>query len=190
MKKIYLIHGWGGSPEEPMHKWIKKKLEDERFEVAVPEMPNTDEPKIDAWISKIESIVKNPDKNVTLIGHSIGCQAILRYLETLNKEVVKKVILVAPWMCLDEKTIEEEGEEVKEIARPWVETPINWKKVKKHSDKFVCIFSDNDYYVPLSNQEMFKKELNAEIIIQHEKGHFTKEDNVKELPIILELCQP
>ena len=90
---------------------------------------------------------------------------------------------------MDEKTIEEEGEEVKEIAKPWVETPINWKKVKKHSDKFVCIFSDNDYYVPLSNQKIFKKELNAEIIIQHEKGHFTEEDKVKELPIILELCQ-
>ena len=190
MKKVYLIHGWGGSPEEPMYKWIKKKLEDERFEVTIPKMPNADEPKIDAWVNKIKSIVKNPDKNVTLIGHSIGCQAILRYLETLNKKVVKKVILIAPWLYLDEKTIEEEGEEVKEIAKPWVETPINWKKVKKHSDKFVCIFSDNDYYVPLSNQEMFKKELNAEIIIQHEKGHFTEEDKVKELPIILELCQP
>ena len=57
MKKVYLIHKWGGSPEEPMYKWIKKKLEDERFEVTIPEMPNADSPEINAWINKINEII-------------------------------------------------------------------------------------------------------------------------------------
>ena len=28
MKTVYIIHGWEGSPREPMHKWIKKELND------------------------------------------------------------------------------------------------------------------------------------------------------------------
>lgn len=179
MKKVFIVHGWDGSPNEPMHKWLKKTLENKEYFVEVPKMPNSAKPKIKSWINKLKQIVINPNNKTYFIGHSIGCQGILRYLETLDKKVkIGGVILIAPWMYLDENTIKEEGEEIIAIAKPWMETPLNWDKIKNSTNKFICIFSDNDPYVPLTNQNLFKKKLNAEIIIEKNKGHFTESDNI------------
>ena len=50
---------------------------------------------------------------------------------------------------------------------------------------FFCIFSDNDPYIPLSDAEIFKDNLNAKIIIEHNKGHFDPSSNIKEVPSAL-----
>ncbi len=186
MKRVFLIHGWDGSPEEPMHKWIKKSLESKGFEVFAPKMPNADKPEIKSWVAKIREIVREINEEDIFIGHSVGCQAVLRYIEKLDKdEKVKKVILIAPWMYLDKKTIEEEGEEVIEIAKPWMETPIDFKKIKAHCNEFVAIFSDNDPYVPLSNAAIFKKNLGAKTLILNKRGHFDPSSNIDKLPELL-----
>jgi len=126
MQRVFIIHGWDGSPEEPMHKWLRKELEEKRFKVIVPEMPNSEEPEIKTWTDKLKEIVINPDKNTYFIGHSIGCQAILRYLENLDAKIkIGGAIFIAPWISLNTKIIEEEdGKESVEIAKPWLETPI------------------------------------------------------------------
>ncbi|HLC69713.1 MAG TPA: alpha/beta hydrolase [Patescibacteria group bacterium] len=185
MKKAYIIHGWDGSPNEPMHKWLKVKLEKQGFQVFAPNMPSPARPEINPWIRHIQDIA-SPDQDSIFIGHSIGCQAVLRYLETLKQEVaVAGVLLIAPWMELDKNTLEEEGEESKEIARPWMETPIDFKKVKQRAKSFTAIFSDDDPFVPLTQKDLFTKELGASVVTEHNKGHFTDSDGVKELPAAL-----
>jgi len=185
MKTAYIIHGWDGSPEEPMHKWIKNQLEKRKYKVIAPKMPNPEKPKIKPWLNKIAEISSNVGNEDIFIGHSVGCQAVLRYISTLKNKKISKIILIAPWMHLDEKTIEEEGEEVKEMAKPWMETPINWVNIKKNCNEIIAIFSDNDPYVPLSNADLFKKKLNSKILILHKKGHFDPSSGIKELPEIL-----
>ena len=186
MKRVFLIHGWDGSPEEPMHVWIKKTLEEKGFEVYVPSMPNPEKPEIKSWIKKIKEIVGQLNKEDIFIGHSIGCQAVLRYIEKLYKnERVKKVILIAPWMYLDKKTIEEEGKESIKIAKPWVETPIDFEKIKTHCNEFIGIFSYNDPYVPLSNADIFKKNLDTKVLILKNRGHFDPSHNIDKLPELL-----
>lgn len=184
MKKLFIIHGWDGSPEEILHQLLKEKFSKQGFEVHIPEMPNPAEPEINAWINKIKKVVQKPDENIYFIGHSIGCQSILRYLETLNKKV-GKIILIAPWMHLDENTIKEEGEEVIEIAKPWMKTLIDWERVKNNAEEFTCIFSDNDPYVPLSEKNLFKKNLNAKIMIEHNVEHFTDDQGKEKLSTVV-----
>lgn len=150
-------------------------------------MPNTSEPEIKSWVNKIKETANKVNEETVFIGHSIGCQAILRFLEKLSsEEKVGKCIFVAPWMNLDRKTIEEEGEEVKEIAKPWIETPIDFEKVRSHCKNLVCLFSTNDSYVSLSEEDIFKERLNAQIVVMKNKGHFTGDDGVFEIPEILE----
>jgi len=185
MKKVYIIHGWGGSPEEEIHKWIKKELESHDFEVRALVMPNTNTPQIEEWIPFLQQQAPNPDENTFFLGHSVGCQTVLRYLETLpEKTKIGGAVLIAPWKTLLEKAYENPDEE-KKIARPWMETPSNWEKIKTHTDNFVAIFSDNDFCVPLSEKEVFKKKLGAKIITEHDKGHFTMENNVDKVPSAL-----
>ena len=51
--------------------------------------------------------------------------------------------------------------------------------------QFVAIFSDNDPFVPLSEEKLFKSELGAQIIVLHGKGHLQQEHDVFILPEIL-----
>ena len=180
MKTVYIIHRWAGKPKEPMYDWIKKELEKNNFSVIVPEMPNSEKPEIKSWVQKLNKVV-NLKEEFYFIGHSIGCQTILRFIEGIEKNKIKGVVLIAPWTHLNEETLEEEGEEVIEIAKPWIETPIDWKKVMSRiENQVVCIFSDNDPYVPLSEVDVFKNKLNAKIIIEHNKGHFDPDSKIKE----------
>ena len=87
MKKIYLIHGWGGSSGEGWFSWLKRNLEKQNFEVYVFNMPDSDNPKIETWVKYLEKNIKNVDKDTFFIGHSIGCQTIMRFLEKLPKHL-------------------------------------------------------------------------------------------------------
>ncbi len=186
-KKVYIIHGWDGSPNEPMLQWLKSSLEEKGYDIVVPEMPEPAVPKIESWVGKLKDVVGSvPDEETIFIGHSIGCQALLRYLQTLDGSIkIAGVVLIAPWMELDKQTMEDEGQEGIEIARPWMETPIDFQKVKSHIKKAVAIFSDNDPYVPLSQKDLFEKELGAEVIVENNKGHFTISDGIDSLSSVL-----
>jgi len=52
MKRVIIVHGWYGYPHEGWFPWLKKVLEDKGYSVEVPEMPDTDHPKIDEWVNK------------------------------------------------------------------------------------------------------------------------------------------
>jgi len=188
MKKVYLIHGWGGSDSsEGWFGWLKEESKKLGIKVISFNMPNTDEPKIEEWIGFLKENAKDLDEETYFVGHSVGCQAILRYLETLDSGIkISGVVFVAPWMELDKNTIEEEGEEVVEIATPWMETPIDFDKIKEHTNNFLCILSDNDPYVPLNNKEFFEEKLNAKSVIKHNEEHFNE---TKKIPEILEFVR-
>jgi predicted alpha/beta hydrolase family esterase len=186
--RVFIIHRWSGSPEQDWYPWLKKELEKNGFEIFVPAMPNTDEPKIEEWIPFLANIVGEPDENTYFVGHSIGCQTILRYLEKLNGKKVGGAIFVAGWFNLSEFTFKEEPfeeEEARNIAKPWIEMPINFEKIKKTTNNFVAIFSDNDPYVPIGDKNIFKEKLDSEIIIENNKGHFSGSDGITELPSVL-----
>lgn len=145
-------------------------------------MPNTNYPKIKEWVGFLEKNIKKEDLNeeTYFIGHSIGCQAILRFLEELPDEIkIAGCIFVAGWFNLKKETYE--VEEDRKIAKPWIETSIDLKKVKKHTTNFLAIFSNNDPYIPLSDSEIFKEKLNAKIIIKHNEGHFNETQEIKEI---------
>ncbi|MEK6817169.1 MAG: alpha/beta fold hydrolase, partial [Nanoarchaeota archaeon] len=154
-KKVYLIHGWGFNPEMNWYPWLKKELEKKGFEVKTFDMPNTDNPKIEKWVKYLEENIKSVDEQTYFIGHSIGCQTIMRFLEKLHKH--KKIagcIFVAPWFNL----INLEPEEVK-IAHPWINSKIDFGRILDHCNNFLAIFSKNDPYVHLDEIEKFKKNL-------------------------------
>ena len=164
--------------------WVKHALEEKDFEVFVPEMPNTDNPIIGDWVAHLGKAVGEINENTIFIGHSIGCQTILRYLESLPEgKKCKKVILVAPWMTLM-NLLEDE----KPIVKPWVDTPIDFEEVKTKADKFIAVFSDDDSAVPYEeNLKVFKEKLGAEVVTKHKMGHFTGDEGFAEIPFLLEL---
>jgi hypothetical protein len=131
-------------------------------------------------------VVGTADEETYFVGHSMGCQTIARFLESLPNDVkVGGAIFVAGFF----KHLSglEDDPDVRETDRHWLGTPIDLKKVQQCLSKSVAIFSDDDPWVPLDNQDDFRNQLGSEIIIEHKKGHFSGgRDGTKELPIVLE----
>ena len=178
--RAILIHGFQGHPLHGFRPWLKNELEAKGWEVTIPSMPSPDEPDADEWVAAIAnetargrgSAVMNA-KDCVLVGHSLGCIAILRYLER-EKTKVRGVVLVAGFA-------EKLGDDFKAIDC-FVDTPLDFVKVKKNCGKMVAIFSDNDPYVPLSQVALFEKKLGATAMVLHARGHFSSSDGTKELP--------
>ena len=185
MEKVFIIHGWDGRPDEGCFPWLKTRLEENGFSVYTPAMPDPLHPKIDTWVKFLKRQVGAPDEHTFFVGHSIGCQTILRFLETLPvNTLVGGAILLAPWIHLSDEAYE--TEEDSEIAKPWLETLIQWDKIKSHSNKFIAIFSDNDPLVPLTDSKIFEEKLGTKTVIEHDKGHFSGSSGIKELPSLLD----
>lgn len=175
--RAIIVHGWRGYSEKGWLPWLKRELETRGFEVSIPQLPPSDK-KINIWVRELESSVGTPDDRTFLVGHSIGCQTIVRYLERLPEGVkIGGIVFVAGFL----KPIRNHSD-MREINENWVAQPLNFKKVKMHFDKSVAIFSDDDPYISLDNQSEFKDKLGSEIVIEHKHKHLIGEP---ELPSVL-----
>ncbi len=180
MPRVVIVHGWGATPESDWFPWLKTELEKRGYAVSAPAMPDTDHPEIAAWVNRLRAILGTPSEETILVGHSIGCQTIMRYLEQVNVNV-SRIVLVAPWLTLTGLS-----EEEMPIAKPWLETPIDFEKVQRSAKEIVAFFSDDDAVVPLKNEAALKSKLRAKTIIEHGMGHFSGDDGVTEVPSVLE----
>ena len=184
-KRVFIVHGWDGYPEEGWFPWLKQKLQAKGFDVYVPQLPDAGNPRIESWVPKLAEVVGIADENTYFVGHSMGCQTIARYLESLPNDVmVGGAVFVAGFFkCLTGLEAEEGAQE---MAGAWLNSPINLERVKSHLQKSIAIFSDNDPYVPMDNQEAFHDKLGSTIIVERGKEHFSGSTGTFELPVVLE----
>lgn len=183
MNKIYLIHCWEGTKDDGWYPWLDKKITNVNNKVFRFNMPDTKTPKIEKWVSELDKQVDDLDENTYFVGHSIGCQTIMRYLESKNVKKIGGILFIAPWLELLPEAVSDK--ESYDTAKPWLETPIDFKKIKSITDNIICIFSDNDYFVPLNQEKRFKELLGAKTVIVKDKGHISADDGVYELDDIL-----
>jgi uncharacterized protein len=183
MKKIYLVHGWSGNPNNAWFPWLREKLQQAGFQTNALVLPTPDDPDPETWPAALESVIHKPDKETYLVGHSIGCQTIMRYLEKLPAGTqVGGVVFVAPFFDLFQLKTQEE----KDIWAKWKNIPINTDEFKSKTKNIVSIFSDNDADVDYdANAPLFEK-LGSKIILEKNKGHFSDDAGVTELAIVLD----
>lgn len=181
MKRAVIVHCWGGEPNYAWYPWVAKHLEAKGFKVSVPEMPDSEEPKLDKWLPHLKDVIGDPDEDLVLIGHSLGCATIMRYLETLTeKQKVGKVIFVAGFTdAIGFRELED-----------FFEKPIEFEKIRsKSAEGFVAIQSDDDPYVVEQYGTRLEEELGAELLIKQEAGHMSgsvvDKDSCTELPEVV-----
>lgn len=176
-KRVYLIHGWGGRPEGGFRQWLKRDIEAHDFEVEVPAMPDTNHPRIESWLSHLQETINSPDQNTIIVGHSLGGNIALRYVEQIPEGVViDKLILVAPAINKINKLSDEE----KAIFKRWQETPFDFDKIKRSAKEIIAYFSDDDRWIPLETGKIIKEKLGGKVIVIPGKGHFGDDDGVTE----------
>ncbi|MBX4205288.1 MAG: alpha/beta hydrolase [Candidatus Doudnabacteria bacterium] len=181
MKRVYLIHGWEGNPKNNWFPWLKSKLEEQGFEVLAPAMPHAEAPNRMEWTTTLHDLILNPDEETFLVGHSMGCQAIQRYLETLSDDkIIGGAVLVAGW--INDPRWEGRTEEEIKVVKDWFDVPKDYEKIKNHCKKFISIFSTNDPFISQPNWKEASEILGSEVVMAENKSHFDDEAGIKELP--------
>jgi predicted alpha/beta hydrolase family esterase len=179
-KRVFLVHGWEGSPDKGWRPWLKAELEKRGYKVVALSMPNPVNPTRNTWIAHLVKKIGEVSGSDYFVGHSLGCITILRYLESLrNNQKVGGVVLVAGFGH-DLEYPDYKGE-----LSSFFDTPINWEKIKMGGRKFIAIHSDNDPWVPLKHNDLFKEKLGAEGIIEQGKIHYGDDDGILESQTIL-----
>jgi len=177
MKRAIIVHGYQGEPMAGWRPWMKRGLEARGWKVSIPAMPNPNEPRLDGWVAAIGKEVGRADADCYLVGHSLGCIAILRYLEKCKGKVGGALLVAGFVGGLGEGF---------EALENFFKKPVDWKSVKGACPKMVAIFSDNDPYVPLSQEKIVREKLGAKTIVLNGRGHFSSSEGVTELPEALE----
>lgn len=185
MKRIIIVHQWMAGADGDWRPWLRAELEKLGHQVLVPEMPDIDTPVIEKWVGKLAEVVGEPDKDTYFVGHSIGCQTILRYLSAYCLEPLQNVggaIFVAGWFDLQNL----ESDEVAQIAAPWLKPIPNFEGIKTVLPRSTLFISDNDPYGAFEyNKEQFKK-IGSKIVVMHNAGHIQKQDGFEQLPEALD----
>jgi len=173
MKKALILQGWYQRPDSNWYQWLKDSLEDSGYEVYLPDLPTIHTRRPD-W-AQIESAVRavvEINKDLTIIGHSLGCLMALRLAE---KDVYGKMILVSGW---DFNDLTREHETF------WSK-PLNHKIIRKNVKDIVCFGSDNDPYFTFFTVDEMSKRLGGKSVLVKGAGHFTDKFSVTEVPQVL-----
>lgn len=180
MKRAVFIHGWGGNPEEGWRPWLKQNLEEAGWKVINPAMPDTDTPTQSKWLAALTEAIGEPDDETYLVGHSLGGITILRYLESLpeNKRI-GGAILVAGFP--NDLTFDGYKGEL----GSFFVSPVNWETINTHSSQFFVLHSKDDGWVDENNYHELKTKLNAGGELQNGFKHYSGDDGIMELPIVL-----
>lgn len=180
MKRVVLIHGWGGYPQEGWRPWLKDELEQRGWQTINPEMPDTQTPTQEKWLAKLSEVIGEPDDETYLVGHSLGGITILRYLESLPEDrKIGGAILVAGFP--NNLTFDEYKGELNSFFT----TPVDWTAVNAHCEQFFMLHSKDDSWVNESNYHELKAKLNASGELQNGFKHYSGDDGITELPIVL-----
>jgi predicted alpha/beta hydrolase family esterase len=185
-RRVFIIHGWEGNPDIGWIKWLERELQRRGFDAHAPWLPDPNRPQFEKWMSAMERMIGTPDEDTFLVGHSLGCMAVIRYLERLPAGIRVRGAMIVGGRAQPPRNVQIDDPDDRSVLMPWIGHPVDWDKVLSHTDNFTGIFSDNDPRTPLGEAKKLKRITGGNVIIKHAMAHF-EEETTETLPDALEV---
>lgn len=185
MRRLRIVPRWAGHPESDFYPWLMRALleGEERSpyrDVRALAMPDPNLPTIDAWVGRLSAELERDlgaAQETVLVGHSVGCQALLRYLASLPQGVTfRGALLVAGWLSIDTPW---------DSIRPWIETSFDLARARERVSDLVVLLSDNDPFTAdyQENKRAWEERAAARVVVAPGAKHF----NAAEEPAVLDI---
>ena len=169
VSNVVIVHGandskksaFEGGREDTRHwfPWIRKELAHRNIKFSSELYPEDWNPDYKEWKKVFEK--SDINGNTILVGHSLGCGFILRWLSE-TKTKVKKVILVAPYV-------------LNSPDLPGLKNMVSFELIKnlnKFSDEFVVYYSDDDNNFIIDSVDYLRKNIRGKFMEFKGTGHF------------------
>jgi uncharacterized protein len=183
MNHLVIVPRWAGSQNSDFYPWLEteissnfsNRIQDVSY---VPLLPNAQAPEIAPCVHHLREHLNNLSGPIVLLGHSVGCQVILRTLESWEQPPIAACLLVAAWMEVDKPWA---------TLLPWTETPLDLVRARKAVEKRNVLISDNDPYTSNfgETQQRFATDFLATVAIVSGRKHFNSEQE----PMVIQTLQ-
>lgn len=167
MKKVLILHGWGGSDEPHWQWWLAGQLKEKNYEVSFPSFPNQDFPDFDEWMKTLEKEYNKFQPDI-VVCHSLANILWFHFAAKNELKELDKLMLVAPVR----KTCD--IEEIKTFFPYPIPTQLNAKEI-------IMVGSTNDPYLNVDEAIELHAELNVGLKILDDAGHINAESGFGEL---------
>lgn len=169
--RVLIVPRWGATPSDDWYPWMEAELAASSTfgPVVVGAMPAPEEPTIEAWTSRLTELAGEDPvtlAHTVLLGHSVGCQAILHYLDRLPTSCrVKGTMLVAGWWWVDEPW---------ESIEPWLRARLDLDGIRERAGRVGVLLSDDDPFTSdvVANREQWEQRLGATVEVVGSAAHF------------------
>lgn len=145
------------------------------YEVLVPRMPNGTSAKYSEWKLWFNNILAVTNKNIVLVGHSLGGVFLAKYLseDTVNKSILKLILVAAPFTDTPEES----------LASFKLKRKLT--NVSAQAKTIVLIHSTDDPVVTFGDMTEYSNRLpTAQTVVFEDRQHFNQEQ-FKELAKII-----
>ncbi|USN87855.1 MAG: alpha/beta hydrolase [Candidatus Nomurabacteria bacterium] len=92
MKEIIILHGTGSTPDSYWHPYLKSQLERAGHRVQIPQLPNSELPKLEEQLSYVLKNCQLSTETV-LVGHSSGVPLILGILQEISSRIATSIMI-------------------------------------------------------------------------------------------------
>jgi len=148
----------------------------------VPLRPAPDRPEIEACLEVcLEALAGLDLARTLLVGHSVGCQVLMRALARLPGDVRAPALLcIAGWWTVDQPW---------DTLRPWIETEFNHGRTAARCARIEVLLSDDDPFTRDAEEtgRRFASALAAEVQIVPGRKHFNAPEEPAVLAAVLRL---
>lgn len=186
-ERLVIVPRWSGDPSSDWYPWARAELARSHPELRVDilELPNKSAPVIEQCVAAFESELGrdlSALSSTLLVGHSVGCQALMRYLadqpQLQDREAAPALVCVAGWWTVDEPW---------PAIRPWIDTPIPLPRLRANTSSITVLLSDDDPFTSdwRTNKSTWEQRLDADVRINLGGRHF----NAEREPAVLELLR-
>ncbi|MBI3034891.1 alpha/beta hydrolase [Candidatus Woesearchaeota archaeon] len=176
-RNCIMLHGGFETPNSYWFPSIKRFLENNRYEVWAPQLPDLNQPPY--LNTQLPFTLQNGkfSEHTIIIAHSAGCPLTLSILQNINIKIHRAVLVAG-------------------IARRYEGSPIlnllqeayDWVKIRQHVEEIIFINSDDDPWGCTAEEGKYMfGNLGGALIVLHGQGHFgsgTYNQPYREFPLL------
>lgn len=174
--RVHIVHGYTAAPDDHWFPWLSQTLATEGISTNIPAMPDSAQPRLDAWCAHLEREIGTPGPQDILIGHSLGCITLLQFLQQQTEPLhFAGLILVAGF---DRQL--PDLPELEAFVRPDYDAA----KIRRLAGQRVSIASRDDSVVPYRFSAALAERLDSGLYSVEHGGHFLGREGFLTLPLL------
>ena len=171
-KKALILHGTDATPADNWFPRLKQKLENEGYDVWIPELPGNHAPDREVYANFFFNSDWDFEDSI-VIGHSSGAVEVLNMLMDERCPEIKLAACVSAW----EHGVPA-GMDASQFESLFPVNGFDFAKIKDKAERIEFIHADNDPYCPLEQAAHMARELDAKLTVIP-KGLHLSENSTK-----------